>query len=182
MILGLVVTSSCSLMSSGWADKVSAQLTCGMTYSDIQRVAGRPVIIREDGGWLGQGYLKKGSNGIDLFVGADDRLLAVRRYRLRGFKSYEHSPRHYLCTGLKTVDLSIRAPEGFEGADIYLDGVKLGEISKWLVTRIEVPLGIHELSLEKAGYVTISKTLIYDLTSTGPYSLPLQGKAKRLPE
>jgi len=86
-----------------------------------------------------------------------------------------------LCTGVRTVALSILGPEGFEGADIYLDGVKLGEISEWLVTRIEVPLGIHEIRIEKAGYVPITQTLKYDFMGTANYSLPLRGKAKKLP-
>ena len=78
-----------------------------------------------------------------------------------------------LCSGQELVHLAIVADAGHAGARVLLDGQQVGELSKQGNKDVDVPLGTHRLTIEKADSRSWSTELRYDSSSPGCARLPV---------
>jgi hypothetical protein len=78
-----------------------------------------------------------------------------------------------LCSGARYVDLNLVGESELAGAAVWLDGERLGELSRSGTFTWEVPLGVHELRIEIAGGGSWSTELRYDDSSSGHHRVPV---------
>lgn len=72
-----------------------------------------------------------------------------------------------LCTGERVVVVQIVAPPAFEGATVMLDGAEVDQLSAQGTTSLELGLGRHQLTIEKAPFGRKERELVYDADSPG---------------
>jgi len=82
------------------------------------------------------------------------------------------SARRNVCTGQESFLLHFNLPAELSGADWYVDGSPVE-----FVEPMEVPVGTHELRIEKRGYEPIVKQLRFDPGGPGRKLLDLIGEA-----
>ncbi len=71
-----------------------------------------------------------------------------------------------ICTGQRFVDLRLLGPRGLAGASVLLDNEKVGEMSSAGTQSLDVPLGVHRLTIEKHGLGPWTRELTYDDSSS----------------
>jgi len=90
-----------------------------------------------------------------------------------GFTKQSFQLKHDLCSGEKYVELHLDASSDLAGASIWLDGERIGEVAKSGGFSRDIPLGVHELRLEKLGVGFWSTKLDYDESSSGYDRVPV---------
>jgi hypothetical protein len=154
------------------ADDFQAALRCGMTPTEVASLGGqfgvasfRPVEEPHRPDHFVTHVLNKGSTFFEFHFDANG-LRTVRQGRSVGLTtgtSYE--PRVNLCTGQITgsVSLGLEGPPEWAGAEIRVDGERLGLLPKMPGYRMSIGVssGPHELHILKQGYEPIAIPLDY---------------------
>jgi hypothetical protein len=84
-----------------------------------------------------------------------------------------------LCTKELSFFLRLRWSFALQGADVFLDGRKLG-VSDWNGNLLEVPAGNHEIRVKKSGYEPVIKNLELGLEDRGDQWIDLTAEELRL--
>lgn len=178
LLILLLLVASCHLSSSSWprwANRIAEKLECGMTPQQVKRVAERELIPEEhQDPWLGGYRFRKGHSDLWLKFNENRQLEFVTLAQVDGWRimRIRLSPRRNLCTGELTFRLRINWSYEVQGADLYLDGVKIDR-EQWIGPFIEVTAGNHELRLEKPGIRPVVKSLSFGPEDRGNPELDL---------
>ncbi|HKZ19446.1 MAG TPA: PEGA domain-containing protein [Acidimicrobiia bacterium] len=154
-----------------WAKDLAAQLKCGMTLEDLDRLTEQPIEKRG----FGEVLIGQGRASLSLQLDPNDRVQTIRLirrpdgWRLLATRS---SPERNLCTGQLTFIIRIIRTVDLEGSEVYLDGLKVEE-SEMKGDLLRVPAGEHELRFEKKGYEPIVKRLILNPEDRGDQRVDL---------
>ncbi len=141
-----------------------------MTESEAVELAGqelRPVTTTAFRGVYGTHTVDKGNVSVWLDF-ENGRLAAFSRWRPepRKLKSIYISPKENLCTGQLSFFMRLHRPsELLEGATVYLDGEKVNDYP-W-AGPFEIPIGEHELRIEREGYEPVVKHLEFEPEDRG---------------
>jgi len=179
-MIGLVavVVAGCASSGEVWSRHLVGKLKCGMTIGEVSDLV-QPTrsVVPYKHAWLGDLMIEKGRStvwismgprGVDAFRIATDEILPLKSVRL--------SPRTNLCTGESTLMLEILTKREFIGASVLLDGKQTAEIDGLMFARLEIPLGEHEIRIEKEGLVPFVRHLSYSGTDRGDQRLDLSGR------
>lgn len=174
LLLG-VVLAACSLLNRPWrkADEYVAGLRCNMSEAELRTYSERyPQLEIRAPGESGLLSASKGNTRILLWLGADG-LIAHQVTWTYPLTNFDSQLKNDLCTGMKYVDLSLVGDSVLSGAAVWLNDVRVGELSQTGTFRFDAPLGTHELRVERAGGGSWSKELRYDESSAGDDRLPI---------
>jgi hypothetical protein len=169
-----------------WAEELTAQLKCGMSLEEVDRITDKAIVTLDGPAhpWFGK-YLVRGghtfSKDLHLILDAAGKLqsvfLTIRPdgWRLMATRS---SPRRNLCTGELTFAFRIDWTSELQGAQVYLDGRKVAE-SDWVDQFLLVPVGKHDLRFEKQGFEPIIRHLDLQPEDRGDQHLGFQEEQLR---
>ena len=184
----LLLLSSCvsgAVKWPRWASNLSTQLQCGMMIEDVQGLTDKEIRPFGSGAhpWVGDYRVHGGRSELSLMFDKSERLESIALSQVDGWRimSVRLSPRRNLCTDELTFLLRYQrtsaVAEILEGADVYLDGQKLGP-SAWSEPLLEVPSGVHELIFVKNG-VGIRKSVDLRREDRGNLTLELTAEELR---
>jgi hypothetical protein len=94
----------------------------------------------------------------------------IRDYQVNWVSSFmkrTYGLKKDLCSDRLLVELHILAPSSAGGSTVLLDTENVGELSALGTLTLDVPLGKHHLTVEKAGIGVWSTELRYDESSSG---------------
>lgn len=150
------------------AEKFVEELQCGMSDQELStHLRSFPSLkLHRPPGHDGLAVASRGDTSITLWFDQSG-LRAARVAWTDGFTSTAHRHKHDLCSGLELVELNIVGSSKHGGATVLLDNVPLGALSRSGGFTTDVPLGLHELRLNKEGVGTWSTKLRYEETSSG---------------
>lgn len=172
LLLG-VVFAACSLLNHPWrkaADYV-AGLRCNMSEAELRTYSDRyPLEIRDpDEPELLVAW--KGNTQILLWLGLDG-LTAYQVTWTYPLTNFDSQLKTDLCSGARYVDLNLVGDSELGGAAVWLDGERVGELSRSGTFSFDVPLGAHELRIERPGGSSWSTELSFD-ESRGHHGVPI---------
>lgn len=113
----------------------------------------------------------------DTQIYLDFRESLLKAYRVSwtsGFTQQDSRVKHNLCSGTKYVELNFLGRKEFAGAIVWLDGKRVTQLDMDGDFCWDVPLGIHQLRIEKPGVGTWTAELRYEETSPGHDRLPIE--------
>jgi len=168
--LSIIVISAGCFSGRPWrrADDFAEDLKCDMSLNEVTdhlaQFRGLQLHGRNSG--AGLHVARKGHAAIKLWF-ERDQLKSYQTTWIYFVTNIDSLPRVDLCTGAQTVILEFHTSGTLAGAVIWLDDVRVGELSERDYDAVDVPLGAHELRIEKAGSVIWSKSVHYDESSSG---------------
>lgn len=175
----LLVASALSLSCLGppwvgsfrpWSGSVAfkAGLQCGMAEAEIAAIAQRfrRLQIHRPDSSPDRLIAQRGDTLIILGLKAA-RLETYQVTWTSGFTKQSSQLKHNVCSGVKYVEMHLLASSDLAGATIWLDGERIGEISRTGGFTEDIPIGIRALRVEKAGVGSWSTELRYDKSSSG---------------
>ena len=114
----------------------------------------------------------KGNTQIELWLGADG-LTAYQVTWTYPLTNFDSQLKTDLCSGARYVDLDLVGDPELAGAGVWLDGERVGELSRSGNFSFDVPIGGHELRIESPGGGSWSTKLRYDESSSGHHRVPI---------
>ena len=154
--------------ADGWGEAraVLDQLSCGMSKEDVASLLARttsgakPTPVPADD--LYDVAIDSGPNLRFFF--SPEGLYAVRVTEAVGLMRVFEHPRENLCTGERSIRVTVVADEKWRGSSISLNGHFVGDLPDSAVpsTDLELPLGEHQVQL--AGRDDLSAAASLDLT------------------
>lgn len=150
-------------------------LRCNMTQKEIVSIAQQFPKLR----------IHQPDSSPDLFVARRGDTLVflglraslLETYQISwtsGFTKQSSQLKHDLCSGTRYVELHLIASSNIAGASIWLDGKRVGEVSKAGGFSRDIPLGLHELRVEQSGVGSWTTELHYHGSSSGYDRLPIE--------
>jgi hypothetical protein len=164
-----------------WSRQLVENLRCGMSVEQIERLTREEIIVESgDRSWLGRHRISRRHTDLWLQFREDRTLVSYILARADSPKTTILSPKRNLCTGEITFQLRLLVASDFLGAAVRLNGQPFATIEN-IQEDFELPLGRHELLIEKEGYAPIRKRLCLELTSRGDHRFDLRGAAQHRP-
>lgn len=179
--LPLLLMAACVVGCWKWSgtDVFVSDLRCGMSEAEIRTVVDSYPglqLRRASNRAFGELVAAKSGTMIWLDLDSRQRLYGVFSSWTNGYASAAYALKRDLCTGLRSVHVRMGGPDDLAGADIYLDNRRVAALSPSLaVADMEVPLGSHQVRVEKCGYTPWVTQLRYAEDSNGyvPIDVPL---------
>lgn len=174
LVLG-VVLAGCSLLNHPWrkADDYVAGLRCNMSEAELRTYSARypqlAIRVPDEPDLL---IASKGNTRILLWFGAGG-LTAYQVTWTYPLTNFESQLKTDLCSEAKYVKLSLVGDSELAGAAVWLDGERVGALSRTGTFTCDVPLGVHELRIERAGGGSWNRQLRYDESSSGHHRVPV---------
>ena len=173
LLVGGMLTASCWKWSG--TTEFIGKLRCGMSEENIRAVAssfrGLEVGISNDRGF---GDLVAFKSGTKIWMGLDQnrRLRAIIYTWDDGVMSAAYSLKEDICARSRSVVVRVGGMPQLGGALLYIDGRHVGKLSPRLaVADIDVPLGRHELRVEKCGFRPWMTQVRFSSDSNGYFSI-----------
>lgn len=167
-IFTTVVLVSC--VSAPWrkADDFVAKLECGMSETDIDKIADHfsKLRIRQPTEAKNKLIAHKGNTSIQLWLDGNG-LVSQQITWTYPWTRFSARPKVDLCTGEKTIVVRIIAPASLANADVLLDGERVGVLSAQGTVGLELGLGEYRLTIDKSASSRLTRELSYDTKSPG---------------
>lgn len=156
------------------AEKFTRELRCGMSREDVStQLRSFPSLdLHFPAGHEGLAVARHNDTSITLWFD-EAGLRATRTAWTNGLTSTGYRHKHDLCSDLKLVELHLVGSRKDAGAAVLLDSMFLGVLSPSGDLTVDVPLGPHELRLDKEGAAAWSTKVLYEETSPGYDRLPI---------
>lgn len=171
VLLSLLISCAASGASPRWVERLEGRLACGMSLTDIRELTDAEIV--EAARPWGTHFINRGRSDLWLQV-TEEGLQSIQVSTIDGWKimSTRSSPQKNLCTGDLTFFLRINWTYELQGAQVYLDGRRV-QAADWAGPLLRVPVGGHELRIEKDGYEPIVKALDFTSEDRGDQRLDL---------
>jgi len=174
MVLG-VVLAACSLLNHPWrkADDYVAGLRCNMSEAELRTYSERyPQLEIRDPDEPELLIASKGNTQILLWLGAGG-LTAYQVTWTYPLTNFDSRLKTDVCSGARYVELNLVGDSELSGAAVWLDGERVGTLSKTGTFTWDVPLGVHQLRVERMGGGSWSTELRYDESGPGHHRVPV---------
>jgi hypothetical protein len=169
------VLAACSMVNYPWgkADDYVTGLRCGMAESELQTYSeqypGLEIRNSDEFEFL---VARKGNTQVLLWLETDG-LIAYQITWTYPPTNFDSQLKTDLCTGDQYVELNLVGRSELAGAGVWLDGERVGELSRSGSFTWDVTLGAHQLRVEKPGSGSWATELRYDAASVGYDRLPI---------
>lgn len=158
-------------------DEFVGELRCGMKEADIAaHVAKHRAATFAPTNDPDKFVAQKGNTLISLWL-EDGGLRAHKVTWSRPIAKHRSHLKHDLCSGELFVELHLIGSPELKGAVVALDGVPQGRLSRSGTLSLDVPLGDHEVSVERAGDKRLSFDVSYTPTSPGHHQIKVEPRA-----